>query len=261
MKRAIDEGLVKREDLFITSKIWNSFHGKDVVRKTTELQLKWWGLDYFDLFLIHFPVSLKYVDPAERFPPGWHAADGKTVELADDPLQETWVELEKVVDDGLAKNIGISNCSGSLLLDLYKYARIKPANLQVEIHPYMTQEPLLNLAKALNLTVTAYSSFGPLGWYELDMGKGAQNLLQHDIVTKIATSSNKTPAQVLLRWATQQGMLVVPKSNSKERLIENLKVLEGSDLTSEDMKALSGLNINLRLNNPAEIDPRMSIFA
>jgi D-xylose reductase len=224
-------------------------------------QLAWWGLTYFDLYLIHFPVSLKYVDPAHRFPPGWHADDGKTVELSNDSLQETWTEMEKLVDDGITKNIGVSNFQGSLLLDLHKFARIKPANLQVELHPYLTQEPLVQLVKALGMSLTAYSSFGPLGWYELEMGKGAQDLLKHDVVTKIASASNKTPAQVLLRWSTQRGIAVVPKSNNEQRLIQNLKCNEGADLSPVDMRALSDLNMNLRLNNPAEIDVRMSIFA
>ncbi|KAJ3548598.1 hypothetical protein NMY22_g1197 [Coprinellus aureogranulatus] len=259
IKKAIDDGLVKREELFITSKIWNTFHAKEHVKQLADYQLKLWGLDYFDLFLVHFPISLAYVDPAHRFPPGWTGDDGK-VHLQNTPFQETWTAMESLVDAGLAKNIGVSNVQGALLLDIIRYARYEPQVLQVELHPYLTQEPLLELAKTLGIAVTAYSSFGPQGWVELGMGKGATLLMEHDVVTSVAQKNSKTPAQVLLRWATQQGLAVIPKSNSHARLVENLDCVEFT-LEDADLKRISSLNQNLRLNNPAEIDPRLAIFA
>lgn len=259
IKRAIDEGLVKREELFITSKLWNTFHAKEHVKQLADYQLKLWGLDYIDLFLIHFPISLAYVDPSHRFPPGWTGDDGK-VHLQNTPYQETWTAMESLVDEGLAKNIGVSNVQGALLLDVFRYARYEPQVLQVELHPYLTQEPLLELAKTLGIAVTAYSSFGPQGWVELGMGKGATLLMEHDVVTSVAQKNGKSPAQVLLRWATQQGLAVIPKSNSNSRLVENLDCID-FNLSDADLKSISSLNQNLRLNNPAEIDPRLAIFA
>jgi len=260
VKRAIKAGLVKREDLFITSKLWNTFHSKKHVNNIAKMQLELWGIDYFDLFLIHFPIALEYVDPAHRYPPEWWQDDGKTVILEKTPMQETWTCMEELVDQGLAKNIGISNCSGSIITDIYRYARIEPQVLQVELHPFLTQEPLLALAKTLGMAVTAYSSFGPQSYYELGMAKGVTKLFERDVIIKAANKVGKTPAQVLLRWAVQQGLAVVPKSNSLERLEENLQC-EDFELSKEDMKAISGLNIGLRLNNPSDIDPRMAIFA
>jgi len=260
VQRAIKDGLVQRHELFITSKLWNTFHAKEHVKVMATKQLGLWGLEYFDLFLIHFPIALKYVDPSERYPPEWFGADGKTVHLQDTPMQETWQAMEELVDAGLAKNIGLSNCQGALILDVLRYARIKPQVLQVELHPYLSQDHLVALAKTLDIAITAYSSFGPQSYIELDMDRGASSLLTHDIVTSLAKEHNKTTAQILLRWATQRGIAVVPKSNDHQRLIQNLNS-ESFNLTEDQIKALSSLNCNLRLNDPRDIDPRMAIFA
>jgi D-xylose reductase len=260
VRRAIKEGLVKREDLFITSKLWNTFHAKEHVNKAAKMQLDLWGIDYFDLFLVHFPIALQYVDPSHRYPPEWWGDDHKTVTLAKVPMQETWTCMEELVDQSLAKNIGISNTAGSLICDIFRYARIEPQVLRVEIHPYLTQEPLLKLAKTLGIAVTAYSSFGPQSYYELDMHQSVQTLFEHDVIQNAAKKAGKTPAQVLLRWAVQQGMAVIPKSDSPVRLLQNLQC-EEFELSDSDMKAISGLNINHRMNDPADVDARMAIFA
>ncbi|KAH7927281.1 Aldo/keto reductase [Leucogyrophana mollusca] len=260
VRRALADGLVKREDLFITSKLWNTFHAREHVKSLAKMQLGLWGIDYFDLFLVHFPVSLKYVDPSHRYPPEWFGDDGKTVNLQNTPMQETWEAMEGLVDDGLAKNIGLSNCQGSLILDVFKYAKYEPQVLQVELHPYLTQEALVTLSKNLGIAVTAYSSFGPQSYLELGMGKNVASLLGSEGVASIASKYKKTPAQVLLRWATQRGIAVIPKSNNHDRLVANLQC-NSFDLTEAEIKQLSDLNINLRLNDPGEIDVRMSIFA
>jgi len=259
VRRAIKDGLVKREELFITSKLWNTFHAKEHVEMMAKYQLNLWGIDYFDLFLIHFPISLKYVEPSERYPPEWWNGKGG-VDLQDTPLQETWVEMEKLVDAGLTKNIGLSNSQGSLIIDVMRYARHPPQVLQIEHHPYLTQEPLIKLCKTLGIAVTAYSSFGPASFVELGMDKNTSALLEHNAVSKIASRKKKTPAQVLLRWATQRGIAVIPKSNHPQRLVENLNCND-FELSEEELKELSKLNQGIRFNDPADIDPRMAIFA
>ncbi|KAG6814132.1 hypothetical protein H0H92_002127 [Tricholoma furcatifolium] len=223
VRRAIQEGIVKREDLF------------------------------------HFPIALQYVDPDHRYPPEWFDDNGR-VQLQNTPMQETWGEMEGLVDDGLTKNIGLSNCQGSLILDVLRYARIEPQVLQVEMHPYLVQAPLVNLAKTLGIAITAYSSFGPQGYVELSMDKGASSLMGLDIITQIAAKHEKTAAHVLLRWATQRGIAVIPKSNNVDRLVQNLQC-NSFDLEQSELDRITALNINLRLNNPAEIDPRLAIFA
>ena len=100
--------------------------------------------------------------------------------------------MESLVDQGLAKNIGVSNTTGSLLLDIFRYARYEPQVTQVEIHPYLTQEPFLELAKTFDIAVTAYSSFGPQGWVELGMDKNAISLMKHEVVTQVASAVGKS---------------------------------------------------------------------
>ncbi|KAG5342022.1 hypothetical protein C0989_005702 [Termitomyces sp. Mn162] len=239
--------------------LWNTFHAREHVKPITKKQLGLWGIDYFDLFLVHFPIALQYVDPDHRYPPEWFDDNGR-VQLQNTPLQETWGAMEELVDEGFAKNIGLSNCNGSLILDVLRYARIMPQVLQVELHPYLVQTALVDLAKALNIAVTAYSSFGPQGYLELSMDKGAQSLLTRDAITQAASKHKKTAAQVLLRWATQRGIAVIPKSNDAVRLRENLQC-DSFELDEDEIKRITALNINLRLNNPAEIDPRLAIFA
>jgi len=251
--QAIKDGLVKREDLFIVSKLWNSFHDKEVVEKTTRKQLDDWGLDYFDLFLIHFPISLKYVDPSIRYPPGWKDENGNFTP-GKATIQETWQEMEKLIEKGLTHSIGISNFNAQLLMDLQRYARIPPATLQIEHHPYLVQPSLIQYAQASGIQVTAYSSFGPTSFLELDMKSAvdAPPLMEHTLIKKIAEKHGKTPAQVLLRWATQRGVAVIPKSNKQHRLKQNLDVT-GWNLADEDVTAISKLDKGLRFNEPPAV--------
>ena len=136
------------------------------------------------------------------------------------------------------------------------------STLQVEHHPYLVQPTLVQLAKSEGIALTAYSSFGPQSFVELEWqsAKDAPVLFEHPIVTAIAKKHNKTPAQVLLRWATQRGLAVIPKSNNKDRLLENLKVTD-FDLETSELDALSGLDRHLRFNNPTDVKfPSQSIL-
>ena len=251
--RAIKEGLVKREDLFIVSKLWNSFHDKERVEPICKKQLQDWGVDYFDLYIVHFPISLKYVDPSVRYPPGF-TYDGKEVVPGNATIQETWTAMESLVDKGLAKSIGISNFNGQLIMDLLRYAKIVPATLQIEHHPYLTQPGLVQLAQSNGMAVTAYSSFGPQSFLELDMkrAKDTPLLLEHTAIKKIADKHGKTPAQILLRWATQRNIAVIPKSNNQNRLAQNLDV-ESFNIDKAELDEISGLDKNLRFNDPLNV--------
>jgi D-xylose reductase len=259
--RAIKEGIVKREDLFLVSKLWNTFHEGDKVEPICRKQLADWGIDYFDLYIVHFPVALKYVDPEVRYPPGWKH-DDEEVQLSNASIQETWNAMEDLVHKGLAKSIGVSNFQGSLILDLLRYAKIRPSTLQIEHHPYLVQPTLLQLAKSEGIAVTAYSSFGPQSFIELEWenAKDTPVLFEHPTVVAIAEKHKRTPAQVLLRWATQRGLSVIPKSNNVERLEQNLKVTD-FDLNEEDLTAISGLDRQLRFNNPTDYLGTLHIFA
>lgn len=252
--RAIKEGLVERKDLFIVSKLWQTFHDYEQVEPITRKQLADWGIDYFDLYLIHFPVALKYVAPETRYPPGWYVDGESKIEHSNASLESTWKAFEDIQKKGLTKSIGVSNYSGALLLDLFTYAKVKPATLQIEHHPYYVQPYLIKLAEQHGIKVTAYSSFGPQSFIECDMKIAADTplLFDHPVITKIAEAHGKTPAQVLLRWSTQRGLSVIPKSNSQNRLQQNLDVTS-FDLQDSEIQAISDLDKNLKFNAPTNV--------
>ena len=169
-------------------------------------------------------------------------------------MESTWKAFEDIQKKGLAKSIGVSNYSGALLLDLFTYAKVKPATLQIEHHPYYVQPYLIKLAEQHNIKVTAYSSFGPQSFIECDMKIAADTplLFDHPVITKIAEAHGKTPAQVLLRWSTQRGISVIPKSNSQNRLQQNLDVTS-FDLKDSEIQAISDLDKNLKFNAPTNV--------
>jgi len=208
------------------------------------------GVDYFDLYIIHFPLAIKYVDPKVRYPPSWNDEDGKITPIKA-PLHETWAAFESLQEKGLAKNIGISNYNGGLLLDLTRYAKKLPQTLQIEHHPYLVQQHMLDICKAYDIHVTAYSSFGPSSFIETGMqiSKDTPLLLEHEVITGLAKKHNKTPAQILLRWATQRGIAVIPKSNNQNRLQQNLEVT-GWDMEQSEIEKISALDKNLKFNSP-----------
>jgi len=259
--RAIKEGIVKREELFLVSKLWNTFHDGDRVEPIVKKQLADWGIDYFDLYLIHFPVALEYVDPSVRYPPGWHY-DGKSeVRPSKASIQETWTAMESLVEKGLSKSIGVSNFQGQLLYDLLRYAKIPPATLQIEHHPYLVQPDLIKLAANEGIAVTAYSSFGPASFKEFNMEHATDfvPLFEEPTITEIAKKHGKEPSQVLLRWATQRGLAVIPKTSRKNVLAQNLAVTD-FDLEQADIDKISALDRKTRFNQPANYFPTEKLW-
>ncbi|MEM6818470.1 MAG: aldo/keto reductase [Pseudomonadota bacterium] len=252
IQQALSEGLCDRESLWVTSKLWNTFHAAEHVREGCEKTLTDLGLDYLDLYLIHFPIALKYVPIETRYPPEWFfdpdAAEPR-METAPVPLHETWAAMEQLVDDGLVKRIGVCNYNTGLIHDLMSYARIKPAMLQVESHPYLTQEALIRLAGDYGIPVTAFSPLGALSYVSLGMADRGETVLDAAPVKLAADRTGKTPAQVVLRWGVQRGTAVIPKTSRKERLAENLAIGD-FELTEAEMTDISKLNLDRRFNDP-----------
>lgn len=188
-------------------------------------------------------------------PPTIRFVDGKDeIKPSKATIQETWGAMESLVSSKLARSIGVSNFQAQLLYDLLRHAKIPPATLQVEHHPYLVQPLLLKAAKHEGITITAYSSFGPAGFVELDMAraKDAVSLMEESTVAEIAKKAGKTPAQVLLRWATQRGIAVIPKSSNETRMKENLASAD-FDIDEKDLDAISALDKNLRFNQPTNV--------
>jgi len=252
LKEAIAQGLVAREDLWVTSKLWNTFHGAGHVEEACRKSLDDLGLDYLDLYLVHFPIALEYVPVETRYPPEWlhdPDADNPVMKPAKVPLHETWVAMEKLVDAGLVKRIGVCNYNSALIHDLMTYARIAPAMLQIESHPYLTQEKLIRCARGYGIDVTAFSPLGAQSYFELDMANREESLLGTAPVMVAAQAHGKTPAQVLLRWGIQRGTAIIPKTTKPERMRENLAIDDFS-LSEVEMAAISSLNQNRRFNDP-----------
>lgn len=252
IKQALDEGLCKREELWITSKLWNTFHAAEHVEQACDKTLADLGVEYLDLYLIHFPISLQYVPIATRYPPEWifdPEAQEPEMKIAPVPLLETWRAMEALVAKGKVKQIGVCNYNSALIHDLMAYAKLKPAVLQIESHPYLTQERLLRLAADYDIAVTTFSPLGSLSYVELEMARQEESLLQQPVVLAAAERLNRSAAQVLLRWGVQRGVAIIPKTSRVTRLAENIALFD-FELSSQEMQAISALNCNRRFNDP-----------
>jgi D-xylose reductase len=252
IRAALAAGACRREELWVTSKLWNTHHARQHVRPAVERSLRDLGLDYLDLYLIHFPIALDYVPFDARYPPGWffdpHALEPK-MRLARVPLSETWAAMEDLVRAGLVRNIGVCNCNCALLRDLQSYATIPPAVLQVELHPYLTQEKLLRYCAESRIAVTAFSPLGAPSYVPLGAADAAESVQEKAVVRDAARKNGRTPAQVVLRWAVQRGTAIVPKTSRADRLAENIALFD-FQLSEEEMAAIGGLNRNRRFNDP-----------
>lgn len=252
--RAIKDGVVERKDLWVTSKLWNTYHRKEHVLAACKRSLADLGVDYLDLYLVHFPISLKFVPFENMYPPEWVYFDpvsGAPQGMVEDlvSIQETWEAMEDLVAQGLVKNIGFCNIGVTQLRDILSYAKVKPSVLQVELHPYNTQEKLLRFCKDKGVAVTGFSNLGAGSYVELGMATVQESCMNEEIVKSAATAHGKTAAQVVLRWAVQRGYAIIPKSTKPERLAENIDVFSFS-LTDDEMVAISALNKNRRFNDP-----------
>ena len=209
IREGIKESGISREDLFITSKVWNADLGYESTIAAYEASLKRLGVDYLDLYLIHWPVEGKY--------------------------KEAWRALEYLYKEGRVKAIGVSNFQVHHLQDLLKDAEIKPVINQVELHPYLSQEKVREFCKENDIQVEA--------WSPLMAGNG---LLENDVLKEIAKKYNKTTAQVVLRWDLQSQVITIPKSTNEGRLIENIDIFD-FNLSKDDMDKIDSLNKDLRV--------------
>lgn len=205
--QGIKESGVPREELFITTKVWNSDHGYESTLAAFEVSLEKLGLEYLDLYLIHWPVKEKF--------------------------QETWKALEKLYKDGKVRAIGVSNFNVHHLEDILKNCEVKPVINQVEYHPHLTQIEVKEFCEKNDIRLEAWSP----------LKKGV--LLSEPIIIELAEKYQKSPAQVILRWDIQNGVVTIPKSVKEHRVIENADIFD-FHLSQEDMDKISALNINSR---------------
>ncbi|KAF4752114.1 hypothetical protein FOZ63_024407 [Perkinsus olseni] len=241
INKAIKEGIVTREELFVTTKLWMIHYRPDLVRPVVEQCLKELNLDYVDQMLMHYPCPLATHDPAKD--PNWMWPRNEKGQLDAMPslkLIDTWRELEKCVDDGLVRSIGVSNFDTNEIDEILAMCRIKPVVNQIEVHPYFPQWRMLDYCKKHDIHVVAYAPLGSPANMPQD-GSAKQDILEHPDIVAIAKAHNKSPAQVVERWNIQRGVIVIPKSTKPARVIENFQVFdfELSDAEMERIKDIA----------------------
>lgn len=229
---------VRREDVWVTSKLWNNAHIPEDVAPALKKTLKDLQLEYLDLYLIHWPVAFR---PQVFFPKG----PGDYLTPEEVPIIETWQAMEECVGQGLVRQIGVCNFSTKKLGDLLALASIAPMMNQIELHPYLQQEDMLRFCRDKDILLTAYS---PLGSVDRPKGMKKQDepsLLENPVIVEIGAKHQISSAQVLIGWALQRDTVVIPKSVNQERLQQNLAAADVV-LDDEDMRAIQSLDMKYR---------------
>jgi len=243
LKAKLESGAVKREDLFIVSKLWNNSHKKETVKAACEKTLKDLGLTYLDLYLIHWPHAFQAGDALMP-----KREDGTIIYDEETLPTETWEGMEELVEAGLARSIGISNFNAAQVKSITAMCKIKPAINQVERQPYFDQARLLEACKEEGIPLTAYC---PLGSADNPFRQPDDpKILEDKVLAEIGAKYDKTAAQVAIRWQIDSGVVVLPKSVSPIRIAQNINVFD-FQLSAEDMKSIAGINRDWRCNAPA----------
>ncbi|XP_040104735.1 dihydrodiol dehydrogenase 3-like isoform X8 [Oryx dammah] len=242
IRSKIADGTVKREDIFCTSKLWCTSFRPELVRPALEKSLKSLQLDYVDLYIMHYPLALK---PGEELYP--KDENGKLIADSVD-LCHTWEALEKCKDAGLTKSIGVSNFNHKQLEKILNKPglKYKPVCNQVECHPYLNQSKLLDFCKSHGIVLVAFGALGSQRIKEW-VNQNHTVLLEDPVLCAIAKKNKQTPALVALLYQIQRGVVVLIKSFNKKQIKENIQVFD-FELSPEDMKAIDGINRNIRYN-------------
>ncbi|KAK5642323.1 hypothetical protein RI129_008490 [Pyrocoelia pectoralis] len=232
----IADGTVKRSDLFITSKLWRTFHRAEIVEKALRQSLTSLGLEYVDLYLIHWPMAFKELDPMATSVP-------TEVEFSDYDYVLTWKAMEEIKKKGLAKSIGLSNFNKRQIERVLERAEIVPAVNQIECHPYFTQTKMIEFCHSKGIHVVGYAPLGAPG--RSNPTENFPKLLEDPRLKEIAKKYTKSPAQVALRWQIQKELVVIPKSVHKNRLRENIEIFD-FEISQDDMNAINAFHSNYK---------------
>ena len=240
LREKIAEGVVKREDLFITTKLWNTCHRKEKVIPTCKKSVENFGLDYVDLYLIHWPVS--YAENAK----GLFPVDEKGNALyGNEDYTDTWRGMEECVKLGLTKSIGLSNFNSEQIERILSVAEIKPVMNQVECHQNLNQKKLREFCAKRGIAITAYSPLGSPARPWAKPGDPSVTVQAPEILA-ISEKYGKTPAQVVLRYLVDIGTIPIPKSSSKERIGQNISIFDFK-LTPEEVATIDKLDCGARI--------------
>lgn len=238
LSESFDAGVTSREDVWITSKLWNDAHHPENVRPALEQTLDDLQLDTLDLYLMHWPVALK---PGVDFP----ESPDEFVSLEEVPLTETWATMEALKEDGLVRHIGVSNFSVANLQTLLEEGEVRPEMNQVEMHPYLPQPKLVSFAEDQDIPLTAYSPLGSGDRPDAMKADDEPTLMENPTINKIAEDHDVSPAQVLLQWGLSRGTAVIPKSTTPVHIKDNLAAAD-LNLSAEEREAIDNLDQNYR---------------
>lgn len=235
IQATLQNGTVKREDLFIATKLWNSNHRPDRVKPAFEASLKRLQLDYADLYLIHTPFAFQ---PGEDQDP--RDQNGNTIYDRGVTLSETWAAMERLVDEGKCRAIGLSDIGLNHLAEINASARIRPAVVQVESHPYLPQWELFEACRAAGIVFLAFAVLGH---------SSEPRLLDDEVIKKVSAETRKTPAQVCIAWAIQRGTAILTTSKSEPHIRESFDI---SPLPDDAMKEINAITTRYRFNQVVE---------
>lgn len=238
IQQMISEKVIRRDELWVTSKLWNNAHRPEDVAPALRQTLRDLQLNSLNLYLMHWPVALK---PGVSFPE--KAED--FISLSEVPLIDTWQAIEECMQQGLTQHIGVSNFSQKKLEELRQQADIKPEMNQVEMHPFLQQNDLLTYCKDQEILMTAYSPLGSNDRPERVRKADAISLLEDETINAIADKHNCSPAQVLIRWAVARDTIVIPKSVNPERIKQNLASMEVT-LDEDDRRQIAQMDAHRR---------------
>ncbi|GAB5371889.1 hypothetical protein AAMO2058_001618900 [Amorphochlora amoebiformis] len=239
--KVLESKLVSRDQLWITSKLWNTFHAKEHVRMACLKSMKDLGVKYLDLYLIQYPPEWSYEPEAKL-------EFTESIVQSNVPIVETWAAMEELVQEGLVRNIGVANFNCSLLREILNTCKIKPAVNQVELHPYLLQSKLIRFCRKNGIHVTGFSPLGASSYVELGCS-ATEKVIDRKEISEIAKKIGKSPGQVLLRWGVQRGTSIIPKTTKVARLKENISIFD-FELSKEDVDSIDALNLNKRFNDP-----------